>query len=169
MNLRFLTSVLSAAGFCVLCGCDRDPQTLTAARAPYVDREVRAFAQEVAQDVSQNGPSAWRRRFSENPAFFMAADGHLQFPDSASATKGIEGLTHAIRHIELKWGDDLRVDPLRADLAVMAASFHEILVNADGSRVDSNGFFTGTTEKRDGEWKFRNAHWSEAIPAAGRQ
>ena len=160
----FLGVILSG-----LSGCSRslssEVQPLTAARAAEVDKDVRVFAQAVAVDVTQNGPAAWRRHFAESPSFFMAVDGHMQFPDSASATKGIEELTRTILHIELKWGDDLRVDALAPDLAVMAASYHEVLANADGSKIDAAGFFTGTAEHRGGEWKFRNVHWSDP-PAA---
>ncbi|MGB7623480.1 MAG: hypothetical protein WBN92_14110, partial [Terriglobia bacterium] len=64
----------------------------------------------------------------------------------------------------LNWGEDLRVDPLTPDLAVVAASYHEVLVNTAGRRVEETGFFTGTAEYRDGRWQLRNAHWSVAAP-----
>jgi hypothetical protein len=118
----------------------------------------------VAHDVTQDGPIAWRKHFADSPAFFMAADGHLNFPDGASATAGIQDLAHAIKHIELQWGNDLRVDPLTANLAVVAASYHEVLVLAAGRRIDAKGFFTATAENRQGRWQFRNAHWSSAAP-----
>jgi hypothetical protein len=118
----------------------------------------------VAHDISQDGPSAWRKHFADSPAFFMAADGHLAFPDSASATAGIQGLTRALKHIELQWGNDLRVDPLTADLAVVAASYHEVLTGVTGQSLDTTGFFTATAEYRQGRWQFRNAHWSSAAP-----
>jgi hypothetical protein len=128
------------------------------------EQDVKTFAQEVARDVSAEGPSAWRKHFADSPAFFMAVNGRMAFPNSAAATTGIEGVSKEITHIELKWGDDLRVDPLTPDLAVIAASYHEVQVHAAGNTVNDNGFFTAVAEKRDGHWQFRDAHWSSATP-----
>ena len=128
-----------------------------------VENGVRAFTQTVAQDVSRDGPAAWRKHFADTPTFFMAVDGHLQYADSAAATQGIQAVTRVIKQITLQWGDGLRVDPLTADLAVMAAPYHEVMVNADGGRVEASGYFTATVENRDGRWQFRNAHWSDPV------
>jgi hypothetical protein len=129
-----LGTVLSAA-----CGSrhvvSSESQPLTAARTAAVEQGVRAFARAVAHDVTLEGPAAWRRHFAESPSFFMAAEGHLVFPDSASATAAIQDLARTIKQIELQWGDDLRVDPLAPDLAVVAASYHEVRVNTEGGRV----------------------------------
>jgi len=146
----------------VMCG---DAQELSASRAAAVEQSVRAFAKIVAHDVTEEGPTAWRKHFADTPSFFMASDGRLAFKDSASATAGIRGYAPTIRHIELQWGDDLRVDPLTADLAVMAASWHEIRVSTSGERIDERGFFTAVVEHRGGRWQFRDAHWSVASPA----
>lgn len=100
----------------------------------------------------------------------MAADGNLQFPDSASATAGIQALAKTIRHIDLTWSDDLRVDALAPDVALIASPYHELITTSSGARVDSTGFFTGIAEFRDGHWRFRDAHWSSARePASPRK
>jgi hypothetical protein len=137
-----------------------EPQALTTAEAAAVENGVRSFAQVVAHDVTQEGPAAWRRHFADTPSFFMAVNGRLAFSDSASTTAGIQDAVRAFRQIDLKWGDDLRVDPVAPGLAMMAATYHEIQVAAAGSRVEDNGFFTGLAEYRSGRWQFRNAHWS---------
>jgi hypothetical protein len=139
---------------------------LTPSESAAIESGVRAFAQFVAADVTREGPSAWRRHFADTPSFFMAVNGRMAFPDSAAATAGIQEASRAIRQIELHWGDDLRVDPLAPNLAVMAASYHEIQMSADGHRVDENGFFTGTAESDGSRWQFRNAHWSSLAPPA---
>ena len=59
----------------------------------------------------------------------------------------------------------VRVDPLAENFAVVGASYHEVRVDTAGKRVDEDGFFTGTAEKREGRWQFRNAHWSAAAAA----
>jgi hypothetical protein len=147
----------------VACGASTQ---LTPARAAAIDSGVRAFMMAVAHDITQDGPAAWRKHFADSPAFFMAADGQLAFSNSAAATAGIQSLTRTIKRIELRWGDDLRVDPLATNLAVVAVSFHEIRVDNSGKRVEENGYFTGTAEYRDGRWQFRNAHWSDPVPPA---
>ena len=59
--------------------------------------------------------------FATGPAFFMASEGRVVFPTSDAATRGIEELRRVIRHIELRWEDSVRVDPLAPGLAVLAA------------------------------------------------
>jgi hypothetical protein len=139
-------------------------QTLLPERAAAVDEGVRVFMRAVAHDVTQDGPSAWRKHFADDPAFFMAAEGVLVLPNSAAATATIQELTRSIKHIELQWGEDLRVDPLTADFAVVGCTYHELRVDTNGQRIDERGYFTGTAELRDGRWQFRNAHWSVIVP-----
>jgi len=65
---------------CVACGSHHDlSRSLTAPRALAVDRDVRAYANAVAHDVTQEGPAAWRRHFADSPSFFMASEGTLCF------------------------------------------------------------------------------------------
>jgi hypothetical protein len=109
---------------------------------------------------------AWQRHFEEGPAFFMAVNGRLAFADGASAAAAMKTLVHTIQHVELQWGDDLRIDALAPELAVVAASYHEVRVDAAGVRIDEDGFFTGVVERRGERWRFRDAHWSVPIPAA---
>ena len=145
--------------------CGSNTSSLTPDRAATVEREVKAYAGTVAQDITREGPGAWRRHFEDSPAFFMASGGLLVFPNSAAATAAIQDLIHTLPHVELTWGQDLRVDPLTPDLAVMAATYHEVQVNDKGITNNETGFFTGTAERKDGQWKFRNAHWSTLAPA----
>jgi hypothetical protein len=83
----------------------------------------------------------------------------------AIATAGIPDFARTVQRIELMWGDDLRVDPLASDLAVLASSYHEVRINTAGSRVDEDGFFTRIAEYREAHWQFRNAHWSWPVSA----
>ena len=138
---------------------------ISAAQKAAVEQEVRQFAALVSRDVTQEGPAAWQKHFADDPAFFMAAEGKLQFPNRQAAREGIEGLTRILPHIELNWGDDLRIDPLTAEFAQVATSWHEVLVDKDGHRMEEAGFFTGLVEKRGRQWQFRNAHWSVVAPA----
>jgi hypothetical protein len=159
-----LLSTLALAG----CGAQHpapaDAQSLTSEQGTAVQENVRAFMREVAHDVTQDGPAAWRKYFADTPAFFMAVNGKIAFANGADAAAGIQQVALAIKQIDLKWGDDLRVDPLAPDLAVVAAPFHELQVWADGHHVEENGYFTGVVQYRGGHWQFRNAHWSDPVP-----
>jgi hypothetical protein len=139
-------------------------QHLTAARAGGVEDGVRAFMHDVAHDVTQDGPAAWRKYFADTPAFFMAVNGKIAFANSAEVTAGLPQVALAIKQIELKWGDNLRVDLLAPDLAVVGAPYRELQVWADGHHVEDSGYFTGVAQYRNGRWQFRNAHWSEPVP-----
>jgi hypothetical protein len=141
-----------------------ETEEMSASRAAAVTADVRRFMQGVAQDITRDGPTAWRREFADTPAFFMADEGHLIFADSAAATAGIQQLPKMIAQIELRWGDDLRVDPLTRDLAVVGSSYHESRVDPAGKRTEENGYFTGVVQYRQGRWEFRDAHWSVAAP-----
>lgn len=148
-----------------LAGCNSQRDlSFSGDRAAAVERDVRAYAATIARDVNQQGPSAWRRHLADSPAFFMASEGRLVFPNSDTAKAAVQELERTIKHIELTWGNDLRVDPLTPQLAIIAASYHEIRVDAAGSSVDETGFFTATAENKNGRWQLRNAHWSVMTP-----
>ncbi len=86
------------------CGTPREPvngSQLTAAQKHRIEDSVKHFVLDVAHDVSQEGPTAWRRHFADSPAFFMAVNGHLVFPNSQSATEGIQNFAHTVQHIDL--------------------------------------------------------------------
>jgi len=131
--------------------------------AASVDQAVRAFMQTVSHAVTQDGPMAWLRYFDTSPAFFMAVNGQMAFSDTAAAQEGTRKFAQSIRHIELKWGDDLRVDSLTKEFAVVAVSWRETQVDTAGHSVIETGYFTGLAEYRDGRWQFRDAHWSSPL------
>jgi hypothetical protein len=143
-------------------------ESLSSPRAAAVEQGVRTFMATVAHDVTQEGPLAWSKHFESSPAFFMAVNGQMAFPSGATAKEGIQNVALTLKRIDLKWGDDLRVDPLTPELAVVATSWHEIKTDADGQTTEDGGFFTGLVEHRDGRWQFRDAHWSSPVtPPAG--
>jgi hypothetical protein len=94
----------------------------------------------------------------------MADEGRMAFPNSTVATAGIQDFARTIKQMELRWSDDLRVDPLTPNFAVIAATYKEVRLDTAGHRIEETGFFTGTAEHRDGRWQFRNAHWSVLAP-----
>jgi hypothetical protein len=164
MRLRFLFLL---AAVLVSVGCSRhepDPHPLSPEQRAAVESNVRSFMLSVAHEVTSEGPTAWQKEFADDPAFFMAVDGHLAFPDRQSATKGIQNLPSLIKRIELRWGDDLRVDVLTENLAVVAASYSEVQTDPGGHQITENGFFTGVAELVNGRWQFRDAHWSDPVP-----
>jgi hypothetical protein len=171
MRVRVCLSILLIIGP-ALAGCKgygfavAVPEVLTAERRAAVEDGVRRFATIVSHDVTQDGPVAWLKYFSDQPEFFMAVNGTLAFPSGQAAAQAIPGIARVYRHIELHWGDGLRVDVLAPDLAVMAAPYTEVIEYADGHRETVSGYFTGVTELRNGAWRFRDAHWSAPVMVA---
>lgn len=163
--------VASGAALLGLAGCGvgidllANSPALTGARKAAVEKEVRQFAASVARDVTQQGPPAWEKYLADSPAFFLASEGKLQFPNRRAATQGIREFANAIQHIELTWGDDLRVDALTPEFAMVASSWHEVWSDKEGHQTTESGFFTGLAERHNGQWQFRNAHWSVAAPS----
>ena len=162
-----IIALLALAG----CGLGLDVPTRSAQLAPArktaVEQEVRQFVGAVSRDITQQGPAAWEKHFAESPAFFMASEGKLVFPNRQAATQAIGELSHTIQHIELTWEDYLRVDALTPEFAVVASSWHEVQVDKEGRQTIESGYFTGLAERHDGQWKFRNAHWSGVAPPPG--
>jgi hypothetical protein len=138
-------------------------QSLTPASAAAIEESARTFMHTVAHDVTQEGPLAWLKFFNTGPEFFMAVNGQLAFPNAAAAKEGTQNFARTLNRIDLTWGDDLRVDPLTAELAVVAASWREIQVDRAGHRIEEAGYFTALAEYRDGRWRFRDTHWSAPV------
>jgi hypothetical protein len=147
----------------VTCTRDRpapEASSLKPAHARALADSVRAFSLAIATDITREGPGAWEGHFARSPAFFMAAEGRVVFPTRAAATHGIEEIKRVIRHIELRWEDSVRVDPLAPGLAVLAAPYYEVRVDTAGKRVEETGYFTGLAEHGVDGWRLRDAHWS---------
>jgi hypothetical protein len=163
LRIRSLLMAATLAA-CVPCAAGAShSHSVTPDGASSVDQAVRAFMQTVSHSVTQDGPLAWIKYFDTSPAFFMAVDGQMAFPNSAAAQEGTRRFAQTIRHIELKWGDDLRVDALTHEFAVVAVSWSEIQVDTAGHSVTETGYFTGLAEYREGRWQFRDAHWSSPV------
>jgi hypothetical protein len=158
-----LLAAFGSAGCSARTAASAELQSSTPASAAAIDESARAFMHTVAHDVTEGGPLAWLKFFNTGPEFFMAVNGQLAFPNAAAAKDGTQNFARTINRIELTWGDDLRVDPLTAELAVVAASWREIQVDKAGHRLEEAGYFTGLAEHRDGRWRFRDAHWSAPI------
>jgi hypothetical protein len=165
MKSRIVTSLCAFA----LVACSSVPAPSTSpstAELMKAGSEVMAFVKSVETGVTQRGPAAWRDYFSEIPTFFMVVDGKVAFSGPDEAKRGIAEVAKNIPRIELQWGV-VRVDVITARLAMVGAPYHEVQVWADGHQVTEDGYFTGLAERRaDGGWRFRNAHWSSARPAA---
>ena len=140
-------------------GCGPHPANDAGQRAATA-AAVRTFVRAVAADVTREGPAAWQRQFADGPEFFMASDGRLVFADATAAARGIEALTHALPRIELHFGDDLRVDVLTSELAVVGSSYSEVQTDAHGQERTERGYFTAVAEHHQGRWRLRDAHWS---------
>lgn len=144
-------------------GADGSAQVLSGEKREMVETSLREFMSKVAQDISGEGPLAWQKEFQDSPSFFMASEGQLAFANGQTAMQGIQRLPNIIKHIELRWSD-VRVDVLTADLAVVGASWQEVREDPQGHMLTQKGYFTGVVQQQNGEWQFRDAHWS-VLPA----
>ena len=133
-----------------------------------MEEEGRGFLARVAEEVTRDGPTAWKREFAQGQEFFMASDGKLAFEDGRAAAEGIDAVAKTIKRIELHWGQDLKVDVLTPELAVVGTSWQERRETNQGQVVNESGYFTGVTEKQEGRWVFRDAHWSVEPLASGK-
>jgi hypothetical protein len=162
-----LIPVIASLGYQARRDTVDNSQSLTTARRAAVEASVRQFTATVAHDVTQEGPLAWRKHFADTPAFFMAVNGKLAFPSGQAAAQAIPGIAHMYKHIELSWGDDLRLDALTENLCVVAASYTEVIELAPGVEGipagSQSGYFTGLAENRNGQWQFRDVHWSAPV------
>jgi hypothetical protein len=166
-RLFILVAAMLAAAGCTMTARDStDSQALSPERSAAVKKEVRNFMLAVAHDVTTEGPTAWQKEFADDPAFFMAVEGQMAFPDRPTATKAIQDLPRILKKIDLHWGSDLRVDPLTPDLAVVATSYTEVQTDPQGHQKTETGFFTGVAELRNSRWQFRDAHWSALVAPA---
>ena len=167
--MRLAALMLGATGM-VLSGCERGggvlvvhDRPLSPTEAQAVQNGVRALMQDVAHDVTQDGPIAWSKHFQDTPEFFMAVNGQMAFGNGELAREGIKNVAQTFKQITLTWGD-VRVDPLARNLAVVATTYQENIMLAPGGNIDSSGFFTAVVEQRQGRWQFRDVHWSVPGP-----
>ncbi len=158
-----LLVLIASSGIDLRAARPSDSQSPPPTTAATTEGGVRTFMAQVAHDVTQEGPVAWIKYFENSPAFFMAVNGQLAFPDYNAAKVGTQEFARTNRSIELTWGQDLRVDTLTAEFAVVAVSWREIQIDTAGHRVEESGMFTGLVEFRDGRWQFRDVHWSSPL------
>ena len=139
-SVRVWVAVAMMAG--LGCGVRQSGAPMTAAEAEAVIRGVRAFGEDVAREVTQEGVGAWGRYFEEGPGFFMATDGKLEFASGMAAKTALPGIAIGIKKIELRWEGAMRVDALAPGMASVGAAYHEARVDAAGKRVEEDGYFT---------------------------
>jgi hypothetical protein len=101
-KLRIRSLLLAVAlAACFLDAAGASPsRSLTPDGATSVDAAVRTFMQTVSHSVTQDGAMAWIQYFDTSPAFFMAVNGQMAFPNPAAAQEGTRKFAQTIRHIE---------------------------------------------------------------------
>lgn len=148
-----------AVGFFFIMACTNKNVSVNNEQYSLKD-SVKVFAATIEKDISHNGPKAWLTYFATTPDFFMASNGKLVFPDNKHATDFInDTLSASIKNISLKW-NDIRIDSITPSIAMMAASFNEVLTDISNKQMPFNGYFTGVVQHTGKGWQLRNAHWS---------
>jgi hypothetical protein len=166
-NFLAACCVLAQASLAMAAGdpCCRPPDAISAAAAR---QGVLQMAEAIRADLAKDGPAAWLRYFADGPAFFMAADGKLQFADVEAAKHFMPGFAAGVAHLELVWGE-IRIDVLTPEMAMMAAPYSESFTAKTGAKSAFHGYFTGLAVRTPGGWKLRDLHWSSdnTAPAGG--
>ena len=158
LSKQFSLFAVSILIFTLFSSCDNQRTSQT--KKASVQESVRLMADSISEDLSKQGPIAWLHYFHRSPQFFMVSDGKLELPNNDSADVLVQHLTQQIKEIKLIW-NDIRVDSLSSELAVMAASFHEVFTYIGGRHSASfRGYFTGLVENTPSGWRLRDAHWS---------
>jgi hypothetical protein len=104
LRIRSLLLAITLAA-CVPCAAGAShSHSVTPDGTSPVDQAVRAFMQTVSHSVTQDGPMAWIKYFDASPAFFMAVNGQMAFPNSAAAQEGTRKFAQTIHHIEIEVG-----------------------------------------------------------------
>jgi hypothetical protein len=156
---RLYTVMIAALVLSSACNT-KDSNALTESLKSAVTDSVLQMANHIAIDVNSSGPSAWLGHFDDTIGFFMAVNGELAFPNYDSASVFIKNrLAKLISKVELTWSD-IRIDPLTPALAMMAASYQEVLLDSLGQKRTVLGYFTGLAQKTSVGWQLRNCHWS---------
>jgi hypothetical protein len=127
---------------------------------------VHAMADGIARDVSRDGPTGWLPHFAHVTGFFWATDGAVVIHDADAADAFVRSFAQQVPRVSLAWSD-VRVEPIAPDAAVLAASAHEVLTQADGKSTTWDGYFTGTAVRTARGWQLRDGHWSRKPEAAG--
>ena len=140
--------------------CKQDTKPLYEDSVSGVKDSVQQMMSFMAKDVTLKGPIAWLHYFEDTSAFFMASEGELAFPNYDSAQQVINRvLVKSIRKIDLHWSG-IRINPLTATSASIAATFHENITDFEGRTSTVDGYFTAIANQTLQGWKLLNAHWS---------
>ncbi|MBL8767365.1 MAG: nuclear transport factor 2 family protein [Planctomycetes bacterium] len=125
--------------------------------------EVRVWADHLARDLERDGPEAWPRYFLDDPSFFMAVDGKVEFRDYAQAKTFCADFDARTASVNLSW-ESMRVEALDARHAVLASNYHERIISTSGKTESYSGYFTAVAVKTDAGWKLQHVHWSSPVP-----
>jgi len=156
MRIALLEIVLLLA--LVGCATESNP-ALDATRATEIDQGVRRMLDDIARDLASDGPTAWTRYFADSPDFYMASDGELVFPTIEDAKNFLREFAPNVSSMSLTWSD-VRVDPAAEGLALVAAAYHEVIVEVSGTEIEFGGYFTGVATETPSGWRLRTLHWS---------
>jgi len=123
----------------------------------------------ISRCVPENGRSGASRSARKLtsipvPCSSWPSTARWHFPMVRPHRRALRSLPRPSITYNLKWGNDLRVDALTAELAVVAVSWSEVQLDTEGHRVDEAGYFTGVAEYRKEQWQLRGAHCSVPVP-----
>ena len=126
--------------------------------------EVTDFMNALPKRLGRDGPAAWLDHFAEDDRFSMASDGAVAFADRDEAAAMLADFAPTIATMELVW-EQLRVDILSEDVALVVTPYRERLVTTAGEELSFAGCFSGVAVRTPVGWRLLHLHWSS--PVAG--
>jgi hypothetical protein len=165
-HVWILASGLVALGPLASCAAAATPGD--AAAQAGTESAVRQMMLAIPLDLARHGPTAWLHYFDDDRRFLIAVDGNLQFDGIASATTFLQNFSKSTPRVELAWVD-IKVDPLGAGVAAIAAAYREVLTDAQGHANRPRGYFTAVAIRTPTGWKLRAVHWSSLPATTGAQ
>ncbi len=164
-----MTRIASLALLAVLTCQAEAPAPDPAARAAdpsAVEAGVRRAFDEYVARANAGEWDAALAFYSDDPGFHWVEDGEVAYPSKAALAAAIDAVYGTVEEMRLTI-DDVRVVPLRDDLAWLTASWKQSLTLASGESFSYGGATTILCERSDDRWVFLTGHNSTAKPRGG--
>ncbi len=136
---------------------DRNPAT-----SSQLDGAQRAAVEEAVKQA------AWQHLTAQNaasalshyePDAVVASDGRL-YPSFELFARDARDFYDTLQQVDLAVWDEMHVQVLTRDIAVLTAKVRWSSIDTSGVRLDLTGVWTAVYVQHDGRWKIRTRHES---------
>ncbi len=164
--IRIAPLALLAVLSCPAQGPAPDPEAGRLTDPAAVETGVRRAFDEYVARANAGDWDAVLAFYSDDPDFHWVEDGAVAYPSKADLAAAVEGIYDAVKEMGLEV-DDVRVLPLRDDLAWLTASWKQSFTLVSGESLSYAGATTILCEREGDRWVFLTGHNSTAKPRGG--